>query len=69
MQAGGNTPLTWGTVGGRVCVWLAKDNHRPLKTEWKGNGRDWEKPGSTHPWIGTRTYRYDPNVKVTLPWS
>lgn len=67
MQSGGNTSLTWNTEGGRVTVWVAKGDHRPLKTEWKGNQNDYNRSGVIHPWSGTRTYRYDPGVKVTPP--
>ena len=53
--------------GGHLWVWIAKDDHRPLKVEWKENYRY----GSNQDKIEIRTrtvrYAYDPNVKVTLP--
>ena len=59
----------WALEGGHLRVWIAKENHRPLKIEWKENRSDRQKPGVTHVSVETRTYRYDPNVKVTLPGS
>ena len=60
-------PLTWAWEGGHLRVWVAKDNRRPLKVEWKENYHDTQKPGTIHASIETRTYHYDPNVRVTLP--
>ena len=50
-------------------VWIAKENHRPLKVEVKEEYADQQKPGVFHATTQIRTYRYDPNIKVTLPSS
>ncbi len=57
----------WAMEGGHLWVWIARDNHRPLRIEWKENRRDPQRPGATLASVNTRTYSYDPNVKVALP--
>lgn len=62
-------PPKWSQGGGHLRVWIAKDDHRPLKVERKEEYTDRHKPGVTDATMQVRTYRYDPNVKVTLPGS
>ena len=66
-RQGDSNPPRWAVQGGHLWVWIAKDDHRPLKVEWKENYRY----GSNQDKIEIRTrtvrYAYDPNVKVTLP--
>ncbi len=66
-QGGRLLPPTWAWGGGHLRVWVAKEDHRPLKVERKENYSNPQRPGATQASIETRTYRYDPNVKVTLP--
>lgn len=68
-QNGRLLPPTWAWEGGHLRVWVAKEDHRPLKVEQKENYQDRQRPGVTHSRVETRTYHYDPSVKVTLPGS
>ena len=68
-QGGRLLPPTWSWGGGHLRVWIAKEDHRPLKVERKENYSNPQRPGVTRASIETRAYRYDPSVKVTLPGS
>ena len=60
-------PPMWAVEGGHLRIWIAKDNHRPLKVEQKEDYHFPQNPGKTHAAIEVKTYAYDPNVKVALP--
>ena len=60
-------PPIWALEGEHLWVWLAKDDHHPLKVERKENWGDRAKPDATRIRITVRTYAYDPNAQVTLP--
>ena len=65
-RQGGGLPI-WAVEGGSVRVWIAKDDHRPLKVEQKQSYRDRLNPKQTHANIDTATYAFDPGVEVALP--